>query len=335
MRKVLVTGGAGYIGSHTCKALAAAGYTPVAYDNLVSGHRRAVQWGPFEHGDVLDQARLDEVIAAHKPDAVLHFSAFAYVGESVVNPGKYYRNNVAGSLALLQAMQRRGIDRMVFSSSCAVYGVPDQLPITEQTPRKPINPYGMSKFMVEQMLADFQVAYGLQWVALRYFNAAGADPDGEIGEDHDPETHVIPLILETVAGLRKSVTIMGTDYDTPDGTCVRDYVHVSDLADAHVQALAALENGFRPGALNLGVGKGHSVREVIGAVERVAGCKVPVVTGPRREGDPAILVSDARRARDVLGWKPRFPRLDDIVRSAWNWQQKKLRASSAWTRGPG
>jgi len=319
---VLVTGGAGYIGAHACKALARAGYLPVAYDNLLHGHEWAVRWGPLERGDILDRARLDEVIARWKPTAIMHFAAFAYVGESVTDPGRYYRNNVAGSLTLLEAARDHGIDRFVFSSTCATYGLPDRLPIREDTPQHPINPYGASKLMVERMLADFGAAHGVKSIALRYFNAAGADPDGEIGESHDPETHLIPLVLDAASGRRPLVTVFGADYDTPDGTCIRDYVHVTDLADAHVLALQALEGGAPSSAYNLGNGQGHSVREVIDAVERITGLKVPVEAGPRRPGDPAALVSDATRARDELGWQPRLADLDEIIRTAWGWHQK-------------
>ena len=243
MRKILVTGGAGFIGSHTCKALARAGFTPVTYDNLSTGHRWAVKWGPLEIGDIRDRRRLDEVLSAHKPDAVIHFAASAYVGESMVNPGKYYDNNVVGTLRLLEAIKDHSIPNLVFSSSCATYGIPDRLPIREEDAQRPINPYGASKLVCERMIMDFAAACGLSWNALRYFNAAGADPDGEIGEDHDPETHLIPLILDAALGHRPSISILGDDYDTEDGTCVRDFIHVSDLASAHVRALHSLLEG--------------------------------------------------------------------------------------------
>ena len=307
-RSVLVTGGAGYIGSHACKALARAGYLPIVYDNLSYGHEWAVKWGPFERGDILDRTRLDEVLARYRPDAVMHFAAFAYVGESVTDPGKYYRNNVVGSLTLLEAMRDLGITKIVFSSSCATYGLPDRLPISEDAPQRPINPYGASKLMVERMLADFGSAHGLVSTALRYFNAAGADPDGEIGEEHDPETHLIPLVLDAASGRRPHITIFGTDYDTPDGTCIRDYIHVADLAKAHVLALQAIEAGTSAHAYNLGNGRGFSVREVINSVERVTGLSVPAMLGERRAGDPAVLVSDASRARKMLSWQPEFYR---------------------------
>ncbi len=319
---VVVTGGAGYIGSHACKALAQAGYLPVSYDDLSYGHEWAVKWGPLERGDILDRQRLNEVLIKYRPGAVMHFAAFAYVGESVTNPGKYYRNNVAGSLNILEAMRDLQIPRFVFSSTCATYGLPEALPIREDTPQRPINPYGASKLMVERMLTDFGNAHGFAWTALRYFNAAGADLDLHIGEDHEPETHLIPLILDAASGRRPHVTIFGTDYDTSDGTCIRDYIHVSDLADAHVLALQAIESGIRPGAYNLGNGHGFSVREVVKAVERVTGLKVPVVLGEPRAGDPATLVSDASKAHNILGWQPKISDLDEIVRTAWAWHQR-------------
>ncbi|MDF1722314.1 MAG: UDP-glucose 4-epimerase GalE [Minwuia sp.] len=322
MSTVLVTGGAGYIGAHTCKALAAAGHVPVVYDNLIYGHREAVRWGPFEAGDIQDRTRLDQVIATHAPTALIHFAAYAYVGESMTDPGKYYRNNAAGSLNLLETIRDHGIRHMVFSSTCATYGVPDVIPIVEDAPQRPINAYGQSKLMVEQMMADFERAHGLAWIALRYFNAAGADPDGEAGEDHDPETHLIPLILDAASGRRSAITVFGTDYDTPDGSCIRDYVHVTDLADAHVRALGGLERGLPSGPFNLGNGTGYSVSEVIAAVERVTGLKVPVEYGPRRVGDPARLVGSAARAHEILGWRPQFADLDDIIRTAWAWHQR-------------
>jgi UDP-arabinose 4-epimerase len=319
---VLVTGGAGYIGSHACKALARAGYLPVTYDSLVYGHEWAVKWGPLERGDILDRSRLDQVIDQYSPSAIMHFAAFAYVGESVTDPGKYYRNNVAGSLNLLEAARDHGIEQFVFSSTCATYGIPERLPITEDTPQNPINPYGMSKLMVERMLADFGTAHGLRSIALRYFNAAGSDPDGEIGESHDPETHLIPLALDAASGRRAGVTIFGSDYETTDGTCVRDYIHVADLASAHVRAVDALEAGSPSAVFNLGNGQGFSVLEVVQSVERVTGLSVPVTRGSRRAGDPAALISDATKAKAVLGWEPRLAGLEGIVSTAWAWHQK-------------
>ncbi len=316
---ILVTGGAGYIGSHACKALAQAGYTPVSYDNLVYGHRWAVRWGPLEEGDIADRARLDSVIATYRPAAVMHFAAYAYVGESVQDPGKYYRNNVAGTLTLLESMRDHGIDKLVFSSTCATYGVPERAPITEDHPQHPINPYGASKLMIERMLADYDYAYGLRSISLRYFNAAGADPDGEIGEAHDPETHLIPLVLDAAAGRRPAIRVFGDDYDTPDGTCIRDYVHVTDLAGAHVQALGALLQQEPSRALNLGNGQGFSVREVIAMAEIVTGKRVPVEFGHRRLGDPARLVGNAGLAKSTLGWSPRYATLEQILATAWQW----------------
>ena len=319
---VLVTGGAGYIGSHVCKALAAAGYRPVTFDNMTFGHEWAVKWGPLERGDIQDRARLDAVIETHRPCAVLHFAAFAYVGESVTDPAKYYRNNVAGSLTLLEAVVQHNIRHCVFSSTCATYGIPDALPIRETTPQNPINPYGASKLMVERILSDLGKAHDLTWTALRYFNAAGADVDGIIGESHSPETHLIPLVLDAASGRRPHITVFGTDYETTDGTCVRDYIHVNDLADAHVRALIALRRGAASDVFNLGNGLGFSVRQVIESVERITGLSVPVQFGARRAGDPAVLVSDATKARDQLGWHPTLPHLDGIIKTAWSWHQR-------------
>lgn len=322
-KTVLVTGGAGYIGAHACKALAGAGYRPVVYDNLIYGHEGAVKWGPFEKGDILDGARLAGVIGRHKPFAVMHFAAFAYVGESVTDPAKYYRNNVVGTLSLLDAMRAYGVDRIVFSSTCATYGIPDTMPISEDTPQKPINPYGASKLMIEQVLSDYGDAYGLKSMALRYFNAAGADAQGEIGECHDPETHLIPLVLDAASGARPHVTILGDDYPTPDGTCIRDYVHVTDIAEAHVRALDQLGKGTLRRACNLGTGSGSSVAEVIAAAEKVTGRSIPVVRGPRRPGDPAQLLADARLSNRELGWTARHSSLEHILETAWRWHQRK------------
>lgn len=317
---ILVTGGAGYIGSHACKALALAGYIPIGLDNLVCGHPWAARWGPLEVGDIADRERLDEVIQRYQPAAVIHFAASAYVGESVQDPGKYYRNNVAGTLTLLEAIRDHGIDKLIFSSTCATYGVADSVPIREDHPQRPINPYGASKLMIEQMLRDFELAHGLRSISLRYFNAAGADPEGEIGEAHDPETHLIPLVLDAAAGKRPAITIYGDDYETLDGTCIRDYIHVSDLADAHVLALKALENGSKTTAYNLGNGQGFSVRQVIDSVARVTGQQVPLILGPRRAGDPAVLVGDATRAIQELGWRPKLNDIDTMINTAWQWQ---------------
>jgi len=321
---ILVTGGAGYIGSHTCKALAKAGYTPIVYDSLACGHKWAVKWGPLEHGDISDRKRLDTVIKHYQPAAVMHFAAYANVGESAKDPGKYYRNNVAGTLTLLEAMRDEGINKLVFSSTCATYGKSEQVLITEDHAQKPINPYGMSKLMIEQILRDFDSAHGLSSVSLRYFNAAGADPEGEIGESHDPETHLIPLVLDAAAGIQPAVTVFGNDYNTPDGTCIRDYIHVSDLANAHVLALKALEKGAASTAYNLGNGKGFSVLDVIQAVERVTQLSVPFKIGPRREGDPSHLVGDAHRVSEALNWRPQFSELQQIVQTAWDWHIKRI-----------
>ncbi len=326
MKKILVTGGAGYIGSHVCKALAAAGYLPVTFDNLVYGHRRAVQWGPLVEGDILDRAALDEAFEEHKPVAIIHFAAFAYVGESVANPGKYYRNNVVGSLTLLEAARDWGVDEMVFSSTCATYGTPASVPIAESQPQRPINPYGTSKLMIEKMMGDFAIAHGLRSIALRYFNAAGADPDGEIGESHDPETHLIPLVLDAAAGVRPDVTIFGDQHPTPDGTCIRDYIHVCDLAQAHVLALQALESGNPGAAYNLGNGRGFSVKEVIEVARAVTGRQIQVRVGPARAGDPARLIADATLVRKELGWRPQFADLPGIIDTAWRWHQRDMKA---------
>ena len=318
---VLVTGGAGYIGSHACKAIAAAGHQPVAYDNLVYGHREAVRWGPLEVADITDSHALRAAIDTHKVDAVMHFAAYAYVGESVGDPGKYYRNNVGGTLSVLEAMQAASVPTLIFSSSCATYGVPDSLPICEDSFQRPISPYGETKLVSERMIADFGRAHAINWTALRYFNAAGADPDGETGEDHDPETHLIPLALKAAAG-KGELTLFGEDYPTTDGTCVRDYIHVTDLAAAHVAALDALAGGADSMALNLGTGEGVSNRQLVEAVERVTGRSVPHRIGPRRPGDPPVLVADPTRARETLGWRARMSDIDSIIATAWCWETR-------------
>lgn len=315
---VLVTGGAGYIGAHACKALAVAGYLPVAYDSLEYGHPDAVRWGPLERGRLEDAARLRQVFERYRPAAVLHFAAYAYVGESVTDPARYYRNNVGGSLALIQTMLSNGCMRLVFSSTCATYGHPQTASINEDHPQTPVNPYGRSKLMVEQILADYATAYGLQYAALRYFNAAGADPAGEIGEDHTPETHLIPLAIRAARG-GEPLRVFGSDYATPDGTAIRDYIHVTDLALAHVAAMRHLEQREQCLCLNLGTGQGYSVREIIASVERVSGRPVPYSLAPRRAGDPARLVADARRSTQELNWQPHWTCLDDIIASAWRW----------------
>ena len=321
--KILVTGGAGYIGSHTCKYLASAGHVPVVFDDLSQGHEWAVKWGPFERGSLNDPARLDDVLARHKVDAVVHFAASALVGESMTNPGKYFRNNALGTFTLLEAMRAAGVGTIVFSSTCATYGDPVRIPIDETHPQSPVNPYGESKLMVEKMLRWYGEAHGMQWIALRYFNAAGADPEGEIGEDHDPESHIIPLVIGGTLGARPPVKVFGTDYPTPDGTAVRDYIHVFDLADAHLRALDRLGSGTASQAINLGTGRGHSVREVIDTVTHVSGRTAPFEVAPRRAGDPPELVADPARARAVLEWTPRYADLSTIVSHAWQWHSAR------------
>ena len=320
--KILVTGGAGFIGSHACKALAEHGYEPIVYDNLSRGHHEAVKWGPLEIGDTADQARVREVLERYQPAAVMHFAAYAYVGESVEQPLLYHRNNVTGSAGLLQAVIDYRPLPFVFSSTCATYGVPVQVPINEDHPQRPINPYGFSKLVVERLLTDVGVSHKLPWVALRYFNAAGSDPEGKIGEDHVPETHLIPLVLDAVrSGV--PIQIFGTDYDTPDGTCIRDYVHVTDIADAHLRAVEYLRVGGKSCALNLANAQGYSVREVIAAAERVCGRPVPTKIAARRPGDPPTLVGSAERARTLLGWTPTRSELDVQISDAWKWLRSR------------
>ncbi|HLJ64997.1 MAG TPA: UDP-glucose 4-epimerase GalE [Stellaceae bacterium] len=320
-KTILVTGGAGYIGSHACKALAKAGYRPVAYDNLVYGHKESVRWGPFIEGDLGDGALLQSTMRRFDVAAVMHFAAFAYVGESMTAPEKYFRNNVVNSLTLLDTMKEVGVSNIVFSSSCATYGVPDTTPIAETAAQRPVNPYGETKLMIERVLHWYGVAHGIRHAALRYFNAAGADPEGEIGEDHEPETHLIPLILYAALGWRPHISIFGTDYPTPDGTALRDYIHVQDLAEAHVRAIQYLGEGGQSIAVNLGTGHGHSVREVIRAAERICGRPIPTQESPRRAGDPPVLVADPGRARTLLGWNARMSDLDTILATAWNWHK--------------
>ncbi|UXN61639.1 UDP-glucose 4-epimerase GalE [Phyllobacterium zundukense] len=315
-RRVLVAGGAGYIGSHTAKLLHANGVEPIVFDNLVTGNRSSVRWGPFVHGDILDTSNLARTFAQYKPDAVVHFAASAYVGESVEDPAKYYRNNVAGTLSLLDACRHAEIDKIIFSSSCATYGVPDSLPITEETPQRPINPYGRTKLMAEQILQDYAAAYALRYVALRYFNACGADPEGELGEWHEPETHLIPRALLAAGGAIPHLSVYGDDYATDDGTCVRDYIHVTDLARAHVQALDHLIAGGENLSVNLGTGRGSSIGEIIETIGRVTKRKVPIEMHPRRAGDPPALYADPTFARSTLGFTPEYSDLETIVRTA-------------------
>ncbi|MBC2806131.1 UDP-glucose 4-epimerase GalE [Rhizobium ruizarguesonis] len=318
---VLVVGGAGYIGSHTCLDLANKGYAPVVFDNFSNGHREFVRWGPAEEGDIRDRARLDEVLAKHKPAAILHFAALIEVGESVKDPVSFYENNVIGTLTLLSAAQAAGINAFVFSSTCATYGLPQSVPLDETHRQVPINPYGRTKYIVEQALADYDQYRSLRSVVLRYFNAAGADFEGRIGEWHQPETHAIPLAIDAALGRRQGFKVFGSDYETRDGTCVRDYIHVLDLADAHVRAVEYLLKGGDSVALNLGTGTGTTVKELLGAIEDVSNRPFPVEYIGRREGDSHTLVANNDKARDVLGWVPQYD-LSEIIRSAWDWHAK-------------
>ncbi len=318
---ILVVGGAGYIGAHMCKLLAQKGYHPVVLDNLARGHKAALKWGSFVEGSMADGAILKKIFATYHIDAVMHFAAFCYVGESVENPCIYYRNNVAHTINLLSLMVEAKISNFIFSSSCATYGEPLEIPISETHPQNPINPYGRSKLMVEQVLDDLRPAYGFESISLRYFNAAGADPDGELGEDHRPETHLIPLVLQTALGLKQSVQIFGDDYATEDGTCIRDYIHINDLAQAHLLALEHLLSGARGGAYNLGNGDGYSVRQVIQTARRVTGKPIPIQNSPRRSGDPAVLVGSSTKIRRQWGWQPKFPNLLSIIETAWEWHR--------------
>lgn len=327
MHKVLVAGGAGYVGSHACLALSEAGFEPVVYDNLTNGHEAFVQWGELERGDIRDRARLDEVFAKHEPVAILHFAALIEVGESVKEPGRFYENNVAGAISLIEAARKAEVGMMVFSSTCATYGDPVKLPMDETHPQAPLNPYGRSKLMVEQALADYDRYAGFRSVSLRYFNAAGADEGGRIGERHHPETHAIPLAIQTALGQRQGFKLFGDDYDTRDGTAVRDYIHVHDLADAHVRALQYLLAGGETTALNLGTGNGTTVSELIATIRKTTNAPFPVEIVARREGDAPSLVADNRKAREVLGWVPTRS-LDDIVRSAWRWHAAEGEAAS-------
>ncbi|HLG95763.1 MAG TPA: UDP-glucose 4-epimerase GalE [Bryobacteraceae bacterium] len=318
---ILVTGGAGYIGSHTAKVLAQAGLEPIVLDNLQRGHKDAVQWGPLIVADTGDRPALEKIFREHSIDAVLHFAAFAYVGESMHAPEMYFHNNTVNTLNLLDTMRDCGVKTIVFSSTCATYGNPIKVPISEDHPQNPVNPYGESKRMVERLLDWYGCIHGLRWTALRYFNAAGADADGQLGEDHDPETHLIPLAIAAAMG-RTTLEIYGTDYDTPDGTAIRDYLHVTDLGEAHVAALDYLRAGGKSTAFNLGTGEGHSVREVIQMVERVSGRKVAAREVGRRAGDPPALVADAAKSAELMHWRPRHSSLEEIVRTAWNWHNR-------------
>jgi UDP-glucose 4-epimerase len=320
-RHVLVTGGAGYIGSHACKALSRAGYVPVTFDSLVTGWQDAVKFGPFEKGDLSDRKALDRVFARWKPVAVMHFAALSIVGDAMRDPGLYWRANVLPSLTLLEACVKAGCMDVVFSSTCATYGDHDGVTLTEDTPQRPINAYGKSKRAIEDMLSDFGASYGLRSVIFRYFNVAGADPDGEVGEHHRPESHLIPVMLDAIDGKRTGLTVFGTDYDTPDGTCVRDYVHVMDLVDAHVLGLRWLEQGRPNRIFNLGTGHGFSVREVIEQARHVTNREVPVIYGPRRPGDAVRLVSGSARAAQDLGWAPQRSNMRSMIADAWRWHQ--------------
>ena len=319
---ILIVGGAGYIGSHLNKEINKKGIETVIFDNLSYGHRDFLKWGTFQKGDLGNIEDIRAVFKKYPIEAVMHFAAFTYVGESVEDPQKYYQNNVKNTLNLLQVMLEENVKYFVFSSTCATYGNPVEIPITENHPQNPINPYGKGKLMVETVLKDYSDAYGLKYASLRYFNAAGADPDGEVGELHDPETHLIPLILDVAAGRREDIKIFGTDYDTPDGTCIRDYIHVTDLAEAHILALEYLQNGGESDFFNLGNGNGFSVKEVIETAEEITGKDIKAVEAPRRAGDPPILVGSSQKAKEMLNWNPKYDELSKIIETAWNWHKK-------------
>lgn len=319
---ILICGGAGYIGSHINKLLSNSGYDTIVYDNLIYGHRESVKWGKFINADLADTEALDKVFSENDIDAVFHFAAFAYVGESVEEPSKYYVNNVCNTINLLEAMRKYGCDKIVFSSTCATYGVPEKLPITEDMPQNPVNPYGATKLMVERIFKDYNVAYGLKFVVLRYFNAAGADPDIEIGENHTPETHIIPLVIDAAYNKRPDIKVYGSNYPTRDGTCIRDYIHVTDLAQAHLLALKYLERGGKSDFFNLGNENGTSVLEVIESVKRITGKDFKVTLTDRRAGDPPMLVGSSRKAKEILSWKPIYTDIDTIVSHAVRWHKK-------------
>lgn len=323
---ILVTGGAGYIGSHVCKHLTRCGHQVVVYDNLSTGFRELARWGVFEHGDVRDETRLRNCLRRHRPDGVIHFAALSQVGQSVREPGVYYRNNIGGTISLLEAMRQEDVRLIVMSGTASVYGQPEVLPIPESCPAAPVSPYGFSKLCMEHMLADFAAACDLRWVSLRYFNAAGADPEGETGELHDPETHLIPRVFLAALGRIPRLEIFGDDYPTPDGTCIRDYVHVQDLASAHRLALDYLAEGGVSRAFNLGTGTGLSVRQILDAAAAACGCPIPHLFAPRRPGDPPRLIADARLIRDILGWEPALSTVDDIMRTAWAWHRRQAEA---------
>lgn len=323
--KILVTGGAGYIGSHAVRRLKKAGFNTIVLDNLVFGHREFVDPAELVVGDLSNIALLNKIFSKNRIDAVMHFAAYAYVGESVQNPSKYYHNNVGCTLSLLDAMIAHNVKKFVFSSTCATYGEPIEIPMTESHPQSPINPYGQTKLMVEKILRDYDTAYGIKSVCLRYFNAAGADPEGGIGEDHTPETHLIPLVLDAAAGIRPSITVFGHDYPTSDGTCIRDYIHVTDLADAHVLALRYITEKNKSDFFNLGNGNGFSVDQVIKSAEKITGRTIPVIRGERRAGDPAVLIGSSEKAHKILGWQSKFNDLDRIISTAWQWHQSRFK----------
>ncbi len=328
MSNVLVTGGAGYIGSHCVRQLLGQGWRAVVLDDFSTGFKDLLISDEWVEGSTLDKRRVKQILRDYDISAVMHFAACAYVGESVENPEKYYENNVQGTLRLLSAMREEGVNQFIFSSSCATYGVPNQLPLTEDHPLNPVNPYGFTKRVVEQMLADFSVAYDLNYVSLRYFNAAGADPGGQLGECHDPETHLIPLILQVATGERENITVFGTDYDTKDGTCVRDYIHINDIGKAHLLALKYLQGGGTSDVFNIGTEVGNTVREVILACEKVTGKSITMVVGERRPGDPPALVASAEKIRRILKWEPEYTDLESIVETAWAWEQKRTQVLS-------
>jgi len=321
---ILIVGGAGYIGSSVNKLLNKMGYQTIVFDNLSNGHIEFVKWGKFYKGDLGNIDDIEKVFRENKIDCVMHFSAYAYVGESVTNHQKYYKNNVSNTLNLLDLMIKYGVKKLIFSSTCAIYGIPIQIPIPEDHPQNPVNPYGKTKFMVEEILKDYDKAYGLKYVSFRYFNASGADPECEIGEWHDPETHLIPLSIYNALGITKNITVFGTDYPTPDGTCIRDYIHVNDIAKAHILGFEYLMSENKSDFFNLGNGNGFSVKEILDIVSRISGKKLNIVYGKRREGDPPILVGSSKKAYEILGWKPEFDKISDIIETAYRWHLKNI-----------
>ena len=323
-RIILVTGGAGYIGSHVCKSLVANQFLPITYDNLCSGNEEAVQCGPFENGDIRDRARLAKVMRTYKPIAIIHCAALIQVAESVASPNAYYDNNVNGSLALIEEARSHKIQNLVFSSTAAVYGQPEDVRLTEASPLNPINPYGRTKLAMENLINDCAAAYGMNTAILRYFNAAGADPERETGTAYKKDSHIIPLLMRVASGDMEAIKLFGTDYNTPDGSAIRDYIHVSDIADAHIRALLYIAGNQESVTLNLGTSKGHSVKEVIDAARRVTGQPIAVEECERREGDPAVLVADAAKAKGTLGWKPQYSDIETIIKTAWQWRQKQI-----------